>query len=146
MEIMTHEELEEFLSKPILARIATVGKNCTPHIAPVWFIYDDGAVIIGTRKNTMKIRNIKNNPAVAIAIDTIVGESVSDGAKGAIFKGKAELVEEDTLEIIQKLCKKYLGSLDHPAAKQLLHDPSPSVVIKLKPQKIISWDSSKMMR
>ncbi len=145
MEIMTQEELEEFLSKPILARIATVGKNCTPHIAPVWFIYDNGAIMIGTLKKTKKIRNIKNNPAVAVAIDTIVGESVSGGAKGAIFQGKAELVEKDTLETIQKLCIKYLGSLDHPIAEQLLHDRGPSVVIKLKPQKIISWDSSKMM-
>ncbi len=145
MEIMTQEELEEFLSKPILARIATVGKNCTPHIAPVWFIYDNGAIMIGTLKKTKKIKNIKNNPAVAVAIDTIVGESVSGGAKGARFQGKAELVEKDTLETIQKLCIKYLGSLDHPIAEQLLHDPSPSVVIKLKPQKIVSWDSSKML-
>ena len=60
MEMMTQEELEEFLSKPILARIATVGKDCAPHIAPVWFIYDDGAIMIGTRKDTTKIRNIKN--------------------------------------------------------------------------------------
>ncbi|MDW7774679.1 MAG: hypothetical protein SCH71_17495 [Desulfobulbaceae bacterium] len=48
--------------------------------------------------STTKIRNIKSNPAVAIAIDTTVGESVSGGAKGVIFQGKAELVEKDTLE------------------------------------------------
>lgn len=142
MEIMTQKELEEFLSKPILARIATVGKNCTPYIAPVWFIYEDGAIIISTRKDSTKTRNIKNNPAVAIAIDTTDGESLN---RGAIFRGKAELVEKDTLEIVKKSCKKYLGSLDHPIAKQLLQVKE-AIVIKLKPQKTISWDSSKMMR
>ncbi len=117
MEIMTQEELEEFLSKPILARIATVGKNCTPHIAPVWFIYDNGAIMIGTLKKTKKIRNIKNNPAVAVAIDTIVGESVSGGAKGAIFQGKAELVEKDTLQVVPILFLRHklliFSEIDH---------------------------------
>lgn len=140
MEIMTQKELEEFLSSPVLARIATVGKDCTPHITPVWFLYEDGTIIISTRKGSTKIRNIKNNPAVAISIDT-TGESMN---KGVIFRGKAELAEKDTLEIVKKSCKKYLGSLDHPVAKQLLQVKE-AVVIKLKPQKTISWDTSKMM-
>jgi|GEM_PF-4391380 len=62
--------------------------------------------------------------------------------KGVIFRGKAGLVEKDTLEIVKKSCKKYLGSLDNPVAKQLLQIKD-AVVIKLKPQKTISWDTSK---
>ena len=142
MEIMTQKELEEFLSKPNLARIATVGKNCTPHIAPVWFIYENGAIIIGTSKASKKIRNIRNKPDVAISIDT---SDVKAGNRGAIFSGKAELIEIDSEETIKKLCIKYLGNLDNPVAEQLLQVKERSL-IKLKPQKTISWDSSKMGR
>ena len=140
MEIMTQKELEEFLSKPNLARIATVGKNCTPHIAPVWFLYENGTIIIGTSKASKKIKNIRNKPDVAISIDT---SDAKTGNRGAIFSGKAELVETDSEETIKKLCIKYLGNLDNPVAKQLLQVKERSI-IKLKPQKTISWDSSKM--
>jgi len=68
MENMTQKELEEFLASPILARIATVGKDGSQHIAPLWFLYENGTIIISTRKGTTKINNIKNNPAVAISI------------------------------------------------------------------------------
>jgi PPOX class probable F420-dependent enzyme len=138
---MTQKELEEFLSKPILARIATVGKNSAPHIAPVWFMYENGALIISTGRDAAKIKNIKRNPAVAVCIDTTEGGFQS---RGVILRGKAELVEKDTLEITKKIYKKYLDNLDNPMAKQLLQ--MPRTVIKLKPQKIFSWDYSKMMR
>lgn len=136
---MTQKELGEFLSKPILARIATVGKNSAPHIAPMWFVYENGTLIISTGRDAAKIKNIKNNPAVAVSIDTTEGGFQSGGV---ILRGKAELVEKDTLEITKKIYKKYLGSLDNPMAKQLLQ--LPRTVIKLKPQKIFSWDYAKM--
>lgn len=136
---MTQKELEEFLFKPILARIATVGKNSAPHIAPMWFVYENGTLIISTGRDAAKIKNIKNNPAVVVSIDTTEGGFQS---RGVILRGKAELVEKDTLEITKKIYKKYLGSLDNPMANQLLQIPR--TVIKLKPQKIFSWDYAKM--
>jgi len=136
---MTQKELEEFLSKPILARIATVGKNSAPHVAPVWFVYENGTLIISTGRDAAKIKNIKRNPAVAVCIDTTEGGFQS---RGVILRGKAELVEKDALEITKKIYKKYLGNLDNPMAKQLLQ--MPRAVIKLKPQKIFSWDYAKM--
>lgn len=134
---MTQEELEDFFSKPLLARIATC-RNF-PHIAPVWFIYENGEVIISTGRDSTKIKNIRNNPRVALVVDTSEGGLQS---RGVIFRGKAELIDKDTLETTKKIYRKYLGSLEHSMVKQLLQ--MPRIIIKFKPQKTISWDYSKM--
>jgi nitroimidazol reductase NimA-like FMN-containing flavoprotein (pyridoxamine 5'-phosphate oxidase superfamily) len=60
---MTKQEIENFLSFPRLARIATIS-NGKPHIAPVWYFYDGTNIVIPATKETKKIKNIKNNPNV----------------------------------------------------------------------------------
>lgn len=135
---MTDEEIKKYLSQPIIARIATVGDDNKPYIAPVWFIYEEGTLLISTGRSSVKIRNIKANPHVAVAIDTTEGGFKS---KGVIFRGKAELDETNTVETARKIYKKYLGSLDHPIAKQLLS--MPRATIRLKPERTTSWDYAK---
>lgn len=38
--IMEKDELESILEQPIIARIATTGKDLQPHAVPVWFWWD----------------------------------------------------------------------------------------------------------
>ena len=132
---MTEKELEEYLSQPIFARIATIGKNNLPNIHPVWFIYEHGTVMISTAKDAAKIRNIRRNPNIAILIDT-----VEEAPKGVVFRGQTELVEEDTLEITKRILLKYLTP-DNPIYQQIIQIPR--IIIKLRPEKTFSWDESK---
>ncbi len=130
---MNEKELKEFLSQRLLARIATVDENCRPHVAPVWFLFEDGKIFITTGKNSVKVRNIMANPEIAITVD-----ETEDGLdnRGVIMKGKAELVDDE--DIPRKIFIKYLGSLDHPSAERLLE--MERITISLRPEKIISWD------
>ena len=139
---MGKEELEDYLSKPLIARIASIdssSKEAKAHIAPVWFIYENGTLLISTGKDSKKVKNIRKNPGVAVSIDTTEGGFKS---KGVIFFGRAELIEENAREITERIYMKYLHSLSNPFAQQLLN--MPRVVIKIKPDKIISWDYEKM--
>jgi len=136
---MTEEELEEYLSKPILARIATVGKSGKPYIAPVWFIYEDGELLMSTGRGSVKIRNLKANPAAAVSIDTTEGGFQS---KGVIMRGRAEVEEDPEANVAKRIYLKYLGSLEHPMAQQLLS--MPRATIRLRPERTISWDYAKM--
>ncbi len=132
---MSKKELEEFLSKPLIARIATIGKDNMPNIHPVWFLYENGIIFISTGRDSAKVRNIKRNPKVAVTVD--VSE---DGVnKGVVFRGEAELVEND--ELSKRILLKYLGP-DNPKFKQLVQIPR--IVVKVKPEKMFSWDSSKI--
>ncbi len=129
------KELEEFLSQPILARIATVTRDCKPHIAPVWFLYENGIIYTTTGKDSVKARNIRNNPHITLSIDTTEGGLNN---RGVIMAEKAKIIEnESSSDVAKKIFTKYLGSIDRPHAKELLK--LPRMVISLRPDKVISW-------
>ena len=81
---MSENEIKDYLAQPILARIATVDDGRMPNIHPMWFLYEDSRMFMTTPKTAVKIRNIKNNNSVAIAVDT--GEE--GNIKGVVFRGK----------------------------------------------------------
>jgi len=135
---MSKEEIEEYLSEPLIVRLATIGKDGYPTVHPMWFIYEGGEIIIGTMTGTVKTKNIENNQKVGVVIDT-AGET---GTKGVIFRGKAELVEDETREITKKILLRYIGTTDDPMYQQIIQ--MPRTLIKIRPEKTCSWDFSKM--
>ena len=50
---------DEFLKSQKVLRFATIGKNKTPHIAPVWYMYSGKKIYIGTNTKTQKAKNAK---------------------------------------------------------------------------------------
>lgn len=52
-------------SEPLMAHLATCS-NERPHVAPVWYDYADGVVEVLT--TGQKLRNIRENPRVALSM------------------------------------------------------------------------------
>ena len=52
---------DEFLKSQKVLRLATIGKNKMPHIAPVWYKYLGKKFYIGTNIKTQKAKNITKN-------------------------------------------------------------------------------------
>lgn len=52
-------------SEPLMAHLAT-SANDKPHVAPVWYHYDDGIVEVLT--GGRKLENIRANPRVALSV------------------------------------------------------------------------------
>jgi PPOX class probable F420-dependent enzyme len=83
--------IEDFLARPLIARIATVNQNGQPHVVPVWFGWDGKAIWVSSFASTRKNKDLEHNPRVSIVIDD-VGE---DGkTKAVIFEGQAEVIKE----------------------------------------------------
>jgi len=81
---------ERLRTDPILW-LGTVRPDGRPHIVPVWFTWDGTSVLIFSQPNTQKIRNLRANPNVFLAIDdTKTGDDV------ALIEGTAELLAEPT--------------------------------------------------
>jgi PPOX class probable F420-dependent enzyme len=70
---------------------------------PVWFVEEDGLVWVVTRQMTGKVKRIKNNPKVNIAVSSYSGKPKSEWHSGiaTIVTGETEK------KIIQKRDKKY---------------------------------------
>jgi nitroimidazol reductase NimA-like FMN-containing flavoprotein (pyridoxamine 5'-phosphate oxidase superfamily) len=145
---MSEKEIQEFLSIPRLARMATI-QNGKPHLVPVWYFYDGTNIIVSTAKGTKKTKNLQSNPNVSIIIDIVDGrvEDLSYATKAKaviIIEGIAELQDDIDKSFVRKTYERYVGknALNSPQVQFSVSLPRYMVVIK--PTKIVSWDFSKI--
>ena len=68
--------------------LTTVGRDGTPQPSPVWFLWEDGAVLIYSQPNTPKVRNIARNGQVALSFN-----SDEHGGDVVILTGTAEALD-----------------------------------------------------
>lgn len=70
MRTMDDDERRAFLSTGNrTAKLAWVGPDGHPHVAPVWFVLDGDDVIFNTGADTAKGRALRRDPRVSIVVD-----------------------------------------------------------------------------
>ena len=97
MSAFSDDELPYLIGKRRLGRLATVGKDGTPHVAPVGWSYnaDLDTIDIGGRDfdQSKKFRDVKGSGRAAIVVDDL--ESVDPWRpRGVEVRGHAEAVSE----------------------------------------------------
>ena len=70
--------------------VATTRPDGRPHAMPVWGIWLDGAFFFGSGRNSAKTRNLAENPAIVIHLES--------GDETVILEGLAERVLDGELE------------------------------------------------
>ncbi|MCP4212923.1 MAG: hypothetical protein GY764_15805 [Halieaceae bacterium] len=101
-------------------------------------MYDDGHILIGTQTVSRKARNVAANPQVTILID-----NQEPPFKGVIFYGTAELEHEDAAAKRVPIFARYMPP---ERAEQMAHGLArrfEPVIVRVKPEKVISYDYSK---
>ncbi len=134
MARLTNEEQESFLARPQIAHLTTVRPAGRPHVAPVWFLWDKGKAWVMADGGTVKVRNIKKNPAVALSIAT-----PERPLSYVVLEGQAKLSSEALEPVVERMCVLYDGP-DRGAefAKELLGEER-MVLLEIAIDKIISW-------
>ena len=144
---MVHVDLStkkriDFLTKGKvkLLRLAVVDKEGKPHVSAVWYLWKDGHFYISTSEDRLKVRVVKENPNVALIVDTDVIPY-----KGVIVEGTATLTKMDIKEITMAIVKKYVPA---KFVKSQYEDLMryPRVLIKIKPKKSIDIMSYKVLK
>jgi nitroimidazol reductase NimA-like FMN-containing flavoprotein (pyridoxamine 5'-phosphate oxidase superfamily) len=138
---MTDQELQDFLNEAPIARLCSHNPDGTIHIAPLLFQYENGEILLGTQKITRKVKNIQRNSAVTVLIDT-----QEPPFKGVVAYGRAELDEQD---IVAKRVRIFERTMAHEEAEGLanfLLSHWEPIIIRVKPEKIISFDYTKEWR
>ena len=143
---MSKKEIEEFLSAPKVARIATI-QDGKPHVVPVWYYYDGTNILVSTTKGARKAKNLQTNPNVSITIDDVEGklEDISFlNAKAVIVEGIGELKDDINNSFARKMYERYVGkdALGNPMVQFSVN--LPRYILVVKPTKIISWDFTKI--
>jgi len=112
MSVFRDAELEYLTSGRRLGRIATVGRDGTPHVVPVGWSYEPARDVIDVGgfelAKTKKFRDVRATGRAAIVIDDLA--SVDPWRpRGVEVRGRAHALAE------------------------------PSAVIRIEPERIISW-------
>ena len=83
--------VDQRLRSDTMIWINSVRADGRPHSAAVWFLWDGSNFFIFSMPNTQKVRNLRHNPNVVLALDdTKGGEDVIQ------VEGKAELLENNS--------------------------------------------------
>jgi hypothetical protein len=87
-------EIAEVLSRPLsqellardVTRFAYVARDGTPRNIPIIFTWNGSQIVVSTPKNAPKLKDLRENPMVALTIDTEVHPP-----KILLIRGRAEL-------------------------------------------------------
>ena len=84
--------VDERLRTEIIIWLATVRPDGRPHLVPVWFLWNNSeSVIYIFSKPDQKIRNLKENPNVVLALNSPTGNDV------VTLEGTATLLPRDAI-------------------------------------------------
>ena len=128
---------DEFLKSQKVLRLATIDKNKSPHITPVWYRYVGKKFYVGTNSKTQKAKNISKNNRVSFCIDVGIN---APNIYGVMGQGEANLIKNESKvkTIAKKILLRYFKTLENKSAKELLDDTD--CIIEIIPQKISVWN------
>jgi len=106
--------------------IATIRKDGSSHVTPVWIDYDGESVLVNSAYGRTKVTNLQRDPRATVTV--LPAENQQSGY--VMVSGPAELVDEGAREHIDKLAKKYLGEDSYP----YLGPGERRVIIKIRPE------------
>ena len=82
------DRIDRMLRTEPVIWLSSVRPNGSPHLVPIWFSWDGRAILIATKPDAQKVRNLRANPTAMLAL----GEAEDDFDVGLI-EGHAELLD-----------------------------------------------------
>jgi PPOX class probable F420-dependent enzyme len=140
---MNDEEIREFLAAGRDLQVASINADGTPHLVTMWYAMRDGEVAFWTYAKSQKVVNLRRDPRLSVLVAS--GE-VYEQLKGVSIVGRAEVVDdsEEVLGYGEAVYERYWGPLNDTVLEGVKAMSAKRVVILVKPEKILSWDHSKL--
>ncbi len=132
---MTPEQLDEFLTRPLVAVLGTVDRDGRPRSCPIWFHCENGAAYMFTGRSTLKWRNLESNPHASLCVDTREPPYAA-----AVLDGPVQESDRPIYDLVLTMALRYYGEEKGRAfAERYRNSPPGRVVFKLTPRKIASF-------
>ena len=137
----TPEEQAQFVRTHRKAALATIDKDGFPHLVAMNFFEKDGAFYMTSYAKAQKVVNIRRNPKVALMVEA--GNSYPE-LRGVMVRGHCEIIEG--ADAVRAAFAAMALARGTPAERpRAATDSAPKrVVLKIVPEKITSWDHSKL--
>lgn len=147
---MSADEILSFLDQSATLQVATMGKDGFPHVAPMWFVVEDGKVVFRSFTKSQKIVNLHRNPKLTVLAEAGLAY---DELRGVMIKGEAKLIDDRdyVLGLYGKLAARYPMVDSEP--RELSLDElegafgrfaTKNTAVVVEPMRTISWDHRKL--
>lgn len=124
---MKEKAVKLFQEKNIVF-LATIMKDGSPQVTPVWANYDDGYLLVNTADGRLKHKNILRDSRVAVSV--VSRDNFLDMTS---IRGKVvEIIPDYDYEHANKLTKQYLDREKYPFWKA----DEKRIILKIKPDKV----------
>ena len=139
---MSAAEVDDFLGRERTCRVATVGGDGSPHVAPLWFVWDGTALWLNSIVRSQRWVDLARNPQVAVVVDG--GHDFAE-LHGVEIRGRAVPVgdvprgsgpDPELTQPEQQFARKYAGI-------DVFTPDGRHAWLRIVPDKLVSWDFRK---
>jgi PPOX class probable F420-dependent enzyme len=142
MTSLAATRIRRFLEQEPVVWLSTVRPDGGPHLVPIWFWWDGEALLVFSKPNAQKIRNLRSHQSVMLAL----GNAEDDFDVGMI-EGTAELLERPTRELLPPgHLRKYARQLATIGLSADEYADTYSQVVRIVPSRALGWHGREMPR
>jgi PPOX class probable F420-dependent enzyme len=116
--------------------IATLMKDGSPQLSPVWANYEDGYILVNTAEGRIKHKNVLRDPRVAVSV-----VSKNNPLDMTTIRGKVvEMIPDYEYKHADRLTLQYLGRDHYPFKRE----DEKRIIFKIKPERVFVLPDLKM--
>lgn len=124
---MMQEPIRAILTGVRNAWLATLLPDGAPHLTPIWIDVDGDDVVFSTTEETVKVRNLRRDPRVALAV-----ESEEDRYRVVTLRGIVVSIEADPKgDLVERLSWRHDG---HGWRGE--DDAGSRVLVRVRPERV----------
>jgi len=131
---------QALLESDAVATVVTLDPDGTPHVSSAWVGLEGGEIVIGTLDDQRKLRNLRRDPRIALALQSSVVNRWGL-REYLVINGTGRVTEGGAAELLQRLARTYIGP---DAVFPAMPDPPPGYVTRVRVDKVSGigpWDT-----
>ena len=132
---LSAEQTWELIGQPIISFITTMRGDGTPHVTPVWHLVDGDEIVVAVARSTVKARNVRSNPQVALCVAVDARPQ-----PWALINGAARLSEERVEETVRAVSIHYLGEEEASPYVEDILEKLDFVLLRITPERVAGFD------
>lgn len=132
----------QLLALRLIATLGTSNADGSPHLTPIWFLYEDGLLYLPTGSGSRKVRNVRSRPVVSVLID----QRQPACHRWASTTGTAEIVDgQEAATINARVRERYVSAAGELTYGKLI-EAYDDVTLVITPGRWRSWTPTALNR
>ena len=122
------EKAQNLFGTKNLVFVATVMRDGSPQVSPVWANFENGHILVNTAEGRVKHKNILHDPRVAVSV-----ASKDNPLDMAMIRGVvSEILPDYDYSHADRLTKQYMGRDHYPFKRE----GEKRIILKIRPEHV----------